>query len=231
MVRARRQGEMAIGAIGPLASLFDPRRVPGMLRAVAGGLAGGVKTAPALRSAARWVAIATCCGRRCRCPVCGRSSGAPVPLNDVVLAVVAGALRRHLGDERSAELAEQPPLRVGSGGIPEDGEEGTGNAFSALVAELPVATADPFDRLAQIHDDMVRHKQGAGSSMVSSLFSVVDVVPPTLLRQLGPLALARQPFTVTWPSPTFPVHPCLCTCLARNCWPCTRSSPASAISR
>ncbi|MBK7321558.1 MAG: DUF1298 domain-containing protein [Candidatus Microthrix sp.] len=30
--------------------------------------------------------------------------------------------------------------------------------------------------------------------MVSSLFSVVDVVPPLLLRRLGPLALSRQPF-------------------------------------
>jgi len=30
--------------------------------------------------------------------------------------------------------------------------------------------------------------------MVSSLFSVVDVVPPQLLRRLGSIALARQPF-------------------------------------
>ena len=195
MVRARRQGEMAIGAIGPLASLFDPRRVPGMLRAVAGGLAGGVKTAPALPLSGQvgrhrdvlWASLSMPGLQAVK-------RGAGTTLNDVVLAVVAGALRRHLGDERSAELAEQPPRVLVPVGSPEDGEEGTGNAFSALVAELPVATADPFDRLAQIHDDMVRHKQGAGSSMVSSLFSVVDVVPPTLLRQLGPLALARQPF-------------------------------------
>lgn len=195
MVRARRQGEMAIGAIGPLASLFDPRRVPGMFRAVAGGLAGGVKTAPALPLSGQvgrhrdvlWASLSMPGLQAVK-------RGAGTTLNDVVLAVVAGALRRHLGDERSAELAEQPPRVLVPVGSPEDGEDGTGNAFSALVAELPVATADPFERLAQIHDDMVRHKQGAGSSMVSSLFSVVDVVPPTLLRQLGPLALARQPF-------------------------------------
>ena len=195
MERARRQGAIAIGAVRPLASLFDPRRVPGMLRTLAGGLPGGVRTAPALPLSGRvgrrrdvlWASLSMT-------DLLAVKRAAGTTLNDVVLAVVAGALRRHLGDERSDELAERPPRVLVPVGSPDDGEDGSGNAFSALVAELPVATADPFDRLAQIHDDMVRLKQGAGSSMVSSLFSVVDVVPPTLLRQLGPLALARQPF-------------------------------------
>lgn len=199
MARARRQGEIAVGAVRPLASLLDPRRVPGVVRSVAdtvaGAMRGGVETAPPMPLNGRvgphrdvlWAAMSMPDLMSVK-----RAHG--TTLNDVVLTVVTGALRRHLGDEVSAELADLPPrVLVPVGSVGGD-DSGAGNSFSALVAELPVATADPLERLAEVHAEMVRRKQGGGSSMVSSLFSVVDVVPPLLLRRLGPLALSRQPF-------------------------------------
>lgn len=193
VVRSRSQRDLALGALRPLASFLDPRRVPGLLRAIGGGITGGVQTAPALPLSGRvgrqrdvlWASLSMPDLQAVK-----RAAG--TTLNDVVLAVVTGAVRRHLGDDRSDGLAEQPPRVLVPVGAPSDGE--SGNSFSVLVAELPVATADPFQRLAQIHADMMLRKQGAGSSMVSSLFSVVDVVPPPLLRRLGPVALSRQPF-------------------------------------
>jgi WS/DGAT/MGAT family acyltransferase len=117
-----------------------------------------------------------------------------VTLNDVVLAVVAGALRRQLGPERSDALEAHPPrVLVPVGGADASGDGG-GNAFSFMVAGLPVAVADPLERLRRIHEEMEQRKSSLQSSAALSLFSIVDVVPLPLLRWLAPEALTRQPF-------------------------------------
>ena len=72
--------------------------------------------------------------------------------------------------------------------------DGGGNAFSFMVAGLPVAVADPLERLRRIHEEMEQRKSSLQSSAALSLFSIVDVVPLPLLRWLAPEALTRQPF-------------------------------------
>jgi len=70
-------------------------------------------------------------------------------LNDVVLAMVTGALRRHL--EERGELPDRPLVA----GVPVSTRTGEGegaNRVSNLFVSLPVQEPDPARRLAIIHD-------------------------------------------------------------------------------
>ena len=71
-------------------------------------------------------------------------------VNDVVLAVCAGALRRYLDDR--GELPSDPlvaacPVDVRT----DDQRSGTGNRVSAMFTRLPTDVADPIDRLDAAH--------------------------------------------------------------------------------
>ncbi len=197
--RTRHQAEMALGALRSLGTMVDPRRALGGARAVAGAIASGPSTAPALplngpvgpRRDFTWASLSMPELLEVK-----RANG--TTLNDVVLAVVTGALRRHLGAARSDRLAERPPrvlVPVGAAHAAPTGE--TSNEFSMVVVDLPIANGDPLGQLAEVHAQMERRKQGGQPSATSSLFSLIDLVPLPLLRRIGPLALSRQPFVNT----------------------------------
>lgn len=112
-------------------------------------------------------------------------------LNDVLLAVVTGALRQLLGAPTAESLAgHQPKVLVPVG----DTVEGSGgNAFSFVVTELPVHLDDPHATLAAVRDAMRNRKDSRQAADLVSLFSVVDLIPIALLRHVAPELLARQP--------------------------------------
>src|SRR3954469_3752920 len=75
-------------------------------------------------------------------------------INDVVLTVVAGALRAHLHrhgrDPDGMELKAMVPISVRA-----DAARGAlGNQVAAMYAPLPVAIADPIARFAFVHETM-----------------------------------------------------------------------------
>ncbi|MCC6225126.1 MAG: wax ester/triacylglycerol synthase family O-acyltransferase [Microthrixaceae bacterium] len=116
-----------------------------------------------------------------------------VTLNDVVLSIVCGALRRLVGPENANRMGGRPPkvlVPVGDSAA----DEGGGNAFSFVVTTLPVDLGDPADVLDRIHADMCERKASQQSADMLSLFSVVDLIPVPALRRLAPALLARQPF-------------------------------------
>lgn len=77
----------------------------------------------------------------------GKSSGGT--LNDVVLAVCAGGLRRFLLE--LGELPDKPLIAFLPVNIrPKDDEVGGGNAVGAMLASLATDIEDPLDRLAAI---------------------------------------------------------------------------------
>jgi diacylglycerol O-acyltransferase / wax synthase len=108
-------------------------------------------------------------------------------LNDVVLAICAGALRRFL-DERG-ELPAKPltagiPVSV----RPAD-DEGTGNAISFIISTLATDLADPATRLRAIRTS-VRHAKAHVQSLprqVMLQYTVLLMAPTivTLLTGLG----------------------------------------------
>jgi diacylglycerol O-acyltransferase / wax synthase len=130
-------------------------------------------------------------------------------VNDVVLAVVAGALRRfliHRGvDTRGLELKAMVPMSTRA-----EGEEGAlGNRVTSMAAPLPVYEEEPALRLSIVKEamkDVKSSKQAVGAEMVMSLSGFA---PPTILGQAARLQ-ASQRFVnllvTNVPGPQFPLY-------------------------
>lgn len=78
-------------------------------------------------------------------------------VNDVVMAICTGALRRWLIEH--AALPDKPLLAM----VPvstrtADHAAGVGNQVTAITAELPTDSADPLEQLKQVHESMVKAK-------------------------------------------------------------------------
>src|SRR6185436_14163000 len=102
-------------------------------------------------------------------------------VNDVVLAVVTGALGRWLRTRgvrtEGLELRAQVPVSIRPAGT----ERELGNQIAAMRGPLPVYATDPIDRLEIVKEEMAhlkQSKQALGAEVISSLN---DFAPPTLL--------------------------------------------------
>lgn len=115
-----------------------------------------------------------------------------VTLNDVVLTVVADALSRYL-QRKDVSIDVVPRALVPVSTHVRAGEE-IENRFTLMIAELPVAAADPLERLHRVHDDMERKKASAQTDLGPFLFTLGAMLPPALLQRVGPSLLEHQPF-------------------------------------
>ena len=103
-------------------------------------------------------------------------------VNDVVLAVVAGALRGWMmtrGEPlpAGATVRALVPVSVrGRRGAPAAG----GNSISAYFVELPVGEPDPLRRLAQVSTAMAAHKASGQAVAATTLIRLAGLAPPTL---------------------------------------------------
>jgi WS/DGAT/MGAT family acyltransferase len=82
-----------------------------------------------------------------------------VTVNDVLLAAVAGALRRHAerAEERPRDLKAMVPVSVRDG----DDGDALGNRITFMFVELPASVPDPLIRL-QLIGDATRSRKEAG---------------------------------------------------------------------
>jgi WS/DGAT/MGAT family acyltransferase len=129
-------------------------------------------------------------------------------VNDVVLTVVASALRRHFlahGHDTGTDLKAMVPISIRA-----ESERGAlGNKVSAMYAPLPIGLADPIARYRAIHDAMRGLKesgQAVGAEMITSL---ADFAPPTILSQAARLQTVQRFFNLTVtnvPGPQFPLY-------------------------
>jgi len=130
-------------------------------------------------------------------------------VNDVVLAVVTGALRRflqHRGvDVRGLELKAMVPVSTRA-----EHEEGAlGNRVTAMAAPLPVYEDEPMLRLALVREsmkDVKSSKQAVGAEMITSL---TGFAPPTILGQAARLQAQQRFFNLlvtNVPGPQFPLY-------------------------
>jgi WS/DGAT/MGAT family acyltransferase len=100
-------------------------------------------------------------------------------VNDVVVAVRAGALRTWL--DAAGELPEGPLVAMVPVSIRSADEAGTfGNAVAAMVAALPTDVADPRVRLESCRDEMRRAKEQFGATPASLMRDANDMLPPVL---------------------------------------------------
>lgn len=193
--RIRRQAACVGGLTRAVA---DPRRLGRNARLAAGALGalrhGVPPLAPALpltgpvgrRRAFAWdsVPMADVVAVKERC-------GATV--NDVVLAMAAGALRRMLEERGELDPTAAEPRALIPIGSPESTTSRASNRFSVTRVALPVAIDDPLERVRVVHERMHGHGPSTSQRLMSHIFSVADFVPPPVLRLAVPPVLAHQP--------------------------------------
>jgi diacylglycerol O-acyltransferase / wax synthase len=193
--RTRRQTGLAAAAVG---AVLDPRRIVSNTR-LASQVVRSIRNgppaiAPALpftgpigqRRAFAWDSIPMA-----DIVAVKQSCGATV--NDVVLAIAAGALRGHMEATGSFDPSAREPHALIPIGNPESTASTLRNRFSITRVALPVAVEDPVERVALIHARMHEHAASPAQSAMPYLFSIADFVPPLVLRTLVPQVLARQP--------------------------------------
>jgi diacylglycerol O-acyltransferase len=133
-------------------------------------------------------------------------------INDVVLAVVAGALREWLMTRGEAiggasVVRAMVPVSVRT----EDQSGVPGNRVSSYLVDLPVGEPSPVMRLHQISYAMKGHKETGQAVGADALISVAGFAPPTL-HSLGARAgssLSKRLFNVVVtnvPGPQFPLY-------------------------
>jgi len=136
----------------------------------------------------------------------GRLAGATV--NDAVLSVSTGALRRyfeHRGEQVPPTLVALVPMSIRR--AEEQGE--LGNRLATLQVPLPLAEVDPLERLRQIHATTTRLKASEQARAASLVIEAAGWTPPTMNRILA-AAISRP---LTWnlvisnvPGPPIPVY-------------------------
>ena len=126
-------------------------------------------------------------------------------LNDVVLAICGGALRRFLAERDSLpdqSLTAGIPVSV----RPSD-DDGSGNAITFIVSTLGTDLADARERLKVIHDS-VKHVQSLPRQAMMQ-YTVLLMAPTILTLLTGRGGRARPMFNVTIsnvPGPEMPMY-------------------------
>ncbi len=130
-------------------------------------------------------------------------------VNDVVLAIVTGALRTFLIERgvrtSGLELRALVPVSVRA----PDEHGAMGNRIVAMRAPLPVFIADPIERLRYLTAamaDLKESKQAIGAKVIAD---VQNFAPPTLLAQASRLQFSTRLFNLlvtNIPGPQFPLY-------------------------
>ena len=130
-------------------------------------------------------------------------------LNDVVLTVVTGAVRRFL--ERRQVDPERIHFRVMAPvSVRSESEHGKlGNRVSAWMVDLPIAEADPIHQLQAISRRTAELKESKNALGAEMLTQVAEWTPSTLLALGARNATRLLPFNMVVtnvPGPQFPMH-------------------------
>ena len=130
-------------------------------------------------------------------------------VNDVVLAVVAGALQNWLRSRgvrtEGLELRALVPVSIRARGE----HHQLGNRIAAMRGPLPVYVQDPVARLrvvSQAMEGLKDSKQALGAEVLASLEALA---PPTILAQASRLNFSTRLFNLlvtNVPGPQFPLY-------------------------
>ncbi|MFJ3996159.1 wax ester/triacylglycerol synthase family O-acyltransferase [Streptomyces parvus] len=118
--------------------------------------------------------------------------------NDILLAVVAGALRRWMAERGDSLPAADPRALVPVSRRRPGGATASGNRLSAYLLGLPVTAADPRERLRAVRSAMDRNKAAGPLKGAGAVAVLADQLPPLAHRFGAPLAAnaARMLFDV-----------------------------------
>ena len=127
-------------------------------------------------------------------------------VNDVLVAAVAGALRRHLGepDPLAGELHAMVPFNLRP--LDEPLPAQLGNRFGLVLLGLPTWIDDPLERLHAVHERMAAIKSSREGQVAFGLLSAMGVTPPAVENRLIDFFSAKASLLLTnVPGPREPV--------------------------
>jgi diacylglycerol O-acyltransferase len=127
-----------------------------------------------------------------------KASGSTI--NDVVIAMCAGALRAYLLEQEALpeqSLVAMVPVGLKAKESHVASAEG-GNALGAIMVQLGTELADPADRLAGVHRSMVDGKRALGSMTPVQILamSALGQAPAILAPMLRMHGIVRPPYNV-----------------------------------
>jgi WS/DGAT/MGAT family acyltransferase len=135
-------------------------------------------------------------------------------INDVVLAVLSGALRRYFLER--GELPDRPLVAVVPTSVRSQDDKQPGNRVSAMFTQLATDRDDPVERLTQVRETMTGAKQVHADIGGNTLEEWAELAAPAMLargaRLYGQLRLAdRHPpihnlVVSNVPGPQFPLY-------------------------
>jgi diacylglycerol O-acyltransferase len=130
-------------------------------------------------------------------------------VNDVFIAVVAGALNRTL--RRRGVRTEGLELRgIVPVSIRADEQKGAlGNRITAMLAPLPVYATDPVERMRIVSTAMKGLKESKQAVGAETLTRLQDFAPPTILAQASRLNFSTRAYNLlvtNVPGPQFPLY-------------------------
>lgn len=136
----------------------------------------------------------------------GKKTGSTV--NDIVLALCAGCLRRYL--QEHAELPGKPLIADVPVSVRPEGSEG-GNAISVILADLATNIDDPLERLKIIRESMNSGKQQLKAMSRSQInnYTILLMLPYTIGQLIGTAGKVRPMFNVVIsnvPGPQKPLY-------------------------
>jgi diacylglycerol O-acyltransferase len=130
----------------------------------------------------------------------GIAQASRTTMNDVVLAMCGGAVRRYLQDHNAlpdASLVAMVP--VGLKSRKSDSESGGGgNAVGAVMAKLGTDLADPADRLSAINSSMRAGKEALASMSPGQILAMtaLGMAPSIVIPMLRLSGVVRPPFNL-----------------------------------
>jgi diacylglycerol O-acyltransferase / wax synthase len=143
-------------------------------------------------------------------------NAAGVTVNDVVMALCAGALRTWL--QKHDALPERPLVAAVPVSIRTEEQKGAhGNRVSSVIAPIPTHLADPAERLEAAHEAMRAAKEQHNALPAELLTDIAQFSVPALANQASRLAtrlrlLERVPpfnlFISNVPGPTVDLYLC-----------------------
>ncbi len=130
-------------------------------------------------------------------------------VNDVVLSVVTGALRKLLHSRhvptRGLQLRALVPVSIRAA----DERHDAGNRLAAMRGPLPVYISDPVERLRYVARAMDELKGSKQALAVEALTSIERLMPPALLTYASRMNFSSHLFNLlvtNIPGPQFPLY-------------------------
>jgi diacylglycerol O-acyltransferase len=130
-------------------------------------------------------------------------------VNDVVLAVVSGALARWLRTRgvrtEGLELHAQVPVSIRA----DDEHNRLGNRIAVMRAPLPVYARDPVERLRIVRESMQGLKESKQALAAQVIAGLEDFAPPTILSMASRMNWSTRLFNMivtNVPGPQFPIY-------------------------